>query len=362
MDLTAASDAFAEVAAEIIRRDIARLRRREAVLMPRVSSGRSRRRRLPYEAGRRVFFGMKEIVVVGSINMDLVTNVEAFPRPGETIHSLGVAYLPGGKGANQAVAAARSGARVRMVGAVGTDSFAQTLIDHLAASGVDTSGVLRKEGHSGLALITVDRSGENQIVLAGGSNRAFGFGEIAERIPWDEAFAVLLQNEIDWAATEAVMREARARGVPVWFNPAPALRLPREVLGLIDTCVLNETEIEVITGAAVSGAEDAERAAGLLLDAGVGQVVVTLGEKGCVRVGRDSGSVRVPAFRVRPVDTTAAGDTFIGAMAAASCEGRPVEEALRFAAAAAAIAVTRPGAQASIPARDETERLLSSGA
>jgi len=302
---------------------------------------------------------MKQIVVVGSINMDLVANVEAFPKPGETIPSLGVAYLPGGKGANQAVAAARSGARVEMVGAVGTDSFGQTLLDSLAASGVDTSGVLRKEGHSGLAIITVDRGGENCIVLAGGSNRAFGFGEIEDRIPWDDAFAVLLQNEIDWPATEAVMREARRRGVPVWFNPAPALKPEREVLGLIDTCVLNETEIEVLTGERVSGPEDAARAAGLLAEAGVSQVVVTLGDKGCVRVGRDGGTVHVPAFRVRAVDTTAAGDTFIGALAAASCEGKPVPEALRFASAAAALAVTRPGAQASIPAREETERMLA---
>jgi len=302
---------------------------------------------------------VKKIVVVGSINMDLVTNVEAFPRPGETIHSLGVAYLPGGKGANQAVAAARSGASVRMVGAVGTDSFAQTLIDNLADSGVDTSGVLRKEGHSGLAVITVDRSGENHIVLAGGSNKAFGYGEIEGRIPWDEAHAVLLQNEIDWSVTEAVMREAGRRGVPVWFNPAPALKLEPEVLGLIHTCILNETEIEVITGAKVSGADDAVPAAGRLLEAGVRQVVVTLGDKGCVWVGREGEPVHVPAFKVQAVDTTAAGDTFIGAMAAASCEGKPVPEALRYAAAASALAVTRHGAQASIPARDEVERLLA---
>jgi len=302
---------------------------------------------------------MKQIVVVGSINMDLVANVEAFPKPGETIHSLGVAYLPGGKGANQAVAAARSGARVRMVGAVGTDSFGRALVDNLAASGVDTAGVLRKEGHSGIAIITVDRTGENCIVLSGGSNKAFGFGEIEDRIPWDDAFAILLQNEIDWQVNEAVMREARRRGVPVWFNPAPAVKPEPEMLGMIDTCVLNETEIEVLTGMNVSGPEEAERAAGLLAESGVSQVVVTLGDKGCVRVGRDGGTVRVPAFRVRAVDTTAAGDTFIGAMAAASSEGKRAPEALRFASAAAALAVTRPGAQSSIPARDEVERMLA---
>ena len=302
---------------------------------------------------------MKKIVVVGSINMDLVTNVEAFPRPGETIHSMGVAYHPGGKGANQAVAAARSGARVQMIGAVGTDSFAQTLIDNLAESGADTANILRKEGHSGLAVITVEQSGENQIILAGGSNKAFSFDEIEGRIAWDEAYAILLQNEIAWDTTAAVMREAKRRGVPVWLNPAPALKLERETLALIHTCILNETEIEVITGEKVSGAEDAMRAAKLLLDAGVEQVVVTLGDKGCAWVRRGGEPVVVPAFKVRAVDTTAAGDTFIGAAAAAACEGKPMLEALRFAAAASAIAVTREGAQASIPVRDEVERLLA---
>ena len=264
---------------------------------------------------------MKKIVVVGSINMDLVTNVQAFPRPGETIHSLGVSYQPGGKGANQAVAAARSGAAVQMVGAVGTDGFAQTLIDNLAASGVDTAGILRKEGHSGLAVITVNESGENQIVLAGGSNKAFRFEEIENRIAWDEAFAILLQNEIDLAATEAVMREAKRRGVPVWFNPAPAFKPEREMLGLIHTCILNETEIELITGAKVTGVDEAVHAAGLLVDAGVTQVIVTLGDKGCVWIDQAGEPCHVPAFKVRAVDTTAAGDTFIGAMAAASCGG-----------------------------------------
>lgn len=301
---------------------------------------------------------MKNIVVVGSINMDLVTNVAAFPKPGETIHSLGVGYHPGGKGANQAVAAARSGARVQMVGAVGTDSFARTLIDNLAASGVDTDSILRKEGHSGLAVITVEQSGENHIVLAAGSNKAFTFEEIEGRIAWDEAYAVLLQNEIDWETTVSVMRAAKRKGVPVWFNPAPALKLEPPVLSLIHTCILNETEIELITGVKVAGTEDAARAAGQLLEAGVTQVVVTLGDKGCVWVGPGGESCRVPAFRVKAVDTTAAGDTFIGALAAASCDGMPVTDALRRAAAASAIAVTRQGAQASIPTRQEVDAFM----
>jgi len=304
---------------------------------------------------------MKKIVVVGSINMDLVTNVAAFPKPGETIHSLGVGYFPGGKGANQAVAAARSGASVQMIGAVGTDSFAQTLIDNLAASGVDTAGILRKEGHSGLAVITVEQSGENQIILAAGSNKAFSYEEIESRIAWDEAYAILLQNEIDWDTNAAVMKAAKQRGVPVWFNPAPALKLEDTLLPHIHTCILNETEIGLITGVKVSAVEDAVQAARLLLDAGVAQVIITLGDKGCVWIDQAGEPCHVPAFKVRAVDTTAAGDTFIGAMAAASCGGLPIQEALRFAVAASAIAVTRQGAQASIPAKQEIERLLANG-
>jgi ribokinase len=304
---------------------------------------------------------MKKIVVVGSMNMDLVTTVAAFPKPGETIHSLGVGYFPGGKGANQAVAAARSGASVQMIGAVGTDSFAQTLIDNLAESGVDTSSILRKDGHSGLAVITVEQSGENQIVLAAGSNKAFTYEEIGPLITWDEAYAILLQNEINWETTVAVMKDAKQRGVPVWFNPAPALKLEESLLPLIHTCILNETEIELITGAKVSGAEDAVQAAKLLLDAGVTQVIVTLGDKGCVWVDRAGEPCHVPAFRVKAVDTTAAGDTFIGALASASCEGLPVPEALRFAVAASALAVTRQGAQASIPTKQEIEQMIADG-
>lgn len=302
---------------------------------------------------------MKKIVVVGSINMDLVANVAAFPQPGETVHSLGIGYHPGGKGANQAVAAARSGAKVQMIGAVGSDSFADALIDNLAGCGVDTSGILRKEGHSGLALITVDASGENQIVLSAGSNKAFAYEEIEGKIDWNEAFAILLQNEINPDTTAAVMKAAKQRGVPVWFNPAPALKLERPTLSLIHTCILNETEIELITGVKVAGTEDAVRAAGQLLEAGVTQAVVTLGDKGCVWVGPGGECCHVPAYRVKAVDTTAAGDTFIGAMAAASCTGLPIRQALKYAVAASALAVTKPGAQASIPARREVEQLIA---
>lgn len=293
------------------------------------------------------------------MNMDLVTSVAALPKPGETIHSSGVSYFPGGKGANQAVAAARSGASVQMIGAVGTDSFGQTLIDNLAESGVDTASILQKEGHSGLALITVEQSGENHIVLAAGSNKAFSYEEIADRMMWEDAYAILLQNEIDWDTTVAVMQAAKQKGVPVWFNPAPALQVERSLLSRIDTCILNETEIEMITGTKVSSIEDAVEASEQLLAAGVKQVIVTLGDRGCVWIDQAGEPIHVPAFKVCAVDTTAAGDTFIGALAAAMCDEMPITEALRYAVAASALTVTREGAQASIPTRQEVENMLA---
>lgn len=304
---------------------------------------------------------MKKIVVVGSMNMDIVTNLAAFPKPGETIHSLAVRYYPGGKGANQAVAAARSGAAVQMIGAVGTDSFGKELIENLTDSGVDTARILQKEGHSGLALISVDQSGENQIILAAGSNTSFSYAEIERRIDWDDAYAILLQNEIAWDTTVAVMQVAKQRGVPVWFNPAPALKLEQTLLSTIHTCILNETEIEVMTGEKVSCQEDAAKAGKRLLDAGVSQVIVTLGDKGCVSIRQGGEPYDVPAFQVKAVDTTAAGDTFIGAYAAAACTGMSVAEALKYATAAAACAVTKEGAQASIPTRQEVEQFIATG-
>ncbi|RUS46021.1 ribokinase [Cohnella sp. AR92] len=305
---------------------------------------------------------MSQIVVIGSINMDIVNQVEQFPLPGETIHGKGVSYLPGGKGANQAVAAALAGGQVEMVGAVGTDSFGPVLRESLGGYGVGTKHVGAKPGSSGLAFITVSDSGENQIILAEGSNGQVLPGDVDKEL-LAGAKAVMLQNEIPWETNLQAMRMCREIGhVRLVYNPAPVRPIPQEAYELIDLLVVNETEAEGLTGLAVVSQEDAAAAAAELIRRGAGSALVTLGSKGAYYAGADGERLFAPARKVRAIDTTAAGDTFIGALVAAGTNGLPMEEALSYAAAAAAIAVTRPGAQASIPTREEIEQALASDA
>jgi ribokinase len=308
---------------------------------------------------------MGKIAVVGSINMDVVNRVDRHPLPGETVSGLETAYIPGGKGANQAVAAARAGAQVLMIGAVGQDPFGGPLVEALGKAGVDTAGVLEKEGTSGMAFITVDAHGENNIILSSGANGRLSVEDMEAGLIGAAAGdvgvgldGVLLQNEIPWETTSAAVRRARALGATVYLNPAPARKVEDEVLALVDVLVVNETEAAAISGMKVDSRENAEAAAEWLLGRGVREVIVTLGAAGVVYASKEGERVSVPAFRVEAVDTTAAGDTFIGAYAAARNRGDSVQEALRWANAAAAIAVTRPGAQSSIPYADEVYRWL----
>ncbi|MBP1995186.1 ribokinase [Paenibacillus eucommiae] len=297
---------------------------------------------------------MRKIVVVGSMNMDIVNRVERHPMPGETISGKGVSYYTGGKGANQAVAAAQSQVHVSMVGAIGKDAFGAELKSALALKDVHTDWIKEMEGTSGIAFITVDDLAENIIILAEGANGAFSPEELTLMpVVFDKDTTVLLQNEIPWETNLLAMNLARQAGSRVIFNPAPALKIPTDILPLIDLLILNEKEAEAISGVQISNQADAQTAVEKLLDAGGNSVIITLGDKGSLYADRVEGMFFSPAYKVKPVDTTAAGDTFIGAYAAASGTGMTVSQSLQYASAAAAIVVTREGAQSSIPTKAE---------
>lgn len=308
--------------------------------------------------------GARGIAVAGSLNMDFVVETERLPAPGETCLGRHFAMLPGGKGANQACAAGRlaNGTPVRMLGRVGYDLFADQLRASLAAAGVDVSGVHGTQNEAtGVAFIQVDRGGQNTIVVASGANHAVSAQDAAAMQP---AFAAsswaLFQLELPLATVKAAMQTARAAGTKTLLDPAPAVAGARDLLALADLVAPNESEALALlgrTGSRVSPAE-ARQVAQELRAAGAAAVIVKLGEHGCCYADA-KGSIHSPGFRVQAVDTTAAGDTFAGALAVALCEGRAMADALRFANAAAALSVTRRGAQASVPGRAEVERFLA---
>ncbi len=292
---------------------------------------------------------MTHIVVLGSTNMDLVAYVEKAPQRGETVTGREYRTIPGGKGANQAIAAARAGATVSMIGAVGNDAFGARLRSTLEHSGVNTDHLRTTEGPSGTAHIVVDDEGGNAIVVIPGAN-----GTVDHLAPGDEgliasADALLLQLEIPLAAVLAGARAARDHGVRTVLTPAPAQPLPPELLAATDLLMPNEHE-----AAALTGLTDPHSAAAALLER-VPEVVVTLGAAGSRYAARGAEPFTVPAPRVTAVDSTGAGDTFVGALAVALGEGRPTREALEWAATAAALSVQRPGASASMPYRSEIE-------
>lgn len=289
------------------------------------------------------------ITVLGSINMDLVVLTERAPRPGETVMGREFRTIPGGKGANQAVAAARAGAPVAMIGAVGTDGFGQELRVNLDRDGIDTRLVRTTTGASGTAHIVVDGSGQNAIAVVPGANGSMTSLTADDRAMIRRSTHLLMQLELPLPVVLEGARVARAAGVCVILTPAPAQPLPAELLVLVDWLVPNEHEAETLTGHS-----DPLAASRQLLDQ-VGNVVVTLGAAGSLCIARGEKPLRAPAPRVTPVDTTAAGDTFTGAFAVALTEGRPVPEALAFASRAAAISVTRVGAAPSMPSRFEID-------
>ncbi len=292
------------------------------------------------------------VVVFGSVNMDLAARSPRLPQPGETLAGHGFAQVAGGKGGNQAVAAARLGAQVAMIGAVGDDPNGAQLRAGLLAQGIDCGALDTARGvPSGVALIIVDDSSQNAIVIVAGAN-----GEVtpASVVAHEDRFAaadvVVCQLETPPDAVHAALAAARRLGKIVILNPAPASGpLPADWFSLVDYVVPNELEAAALSGVSVSSPESAAEAAAALRRAGARNVIVTLGARGvCALIG-DEGAQHYPAPAVQAVDTTAAGDTFIGGFAAQLAAGVPVTEAIRFAQRAAAISVTRAGAQPSIP-------------
>ncbi|MFE2020795.1 ribokinase [Streptomyces sp. NPDC059499] len=292
---------------------------------------------------------MTAIAVLGSTNMDLVTYVARAPALGETVTGRELRTVPGGKGANQAVAAARAGGEVVMIGAVGTDEFGSRLRTNLEHAGVDTDLLHTAAGPSGTAHIVVDDEGANAIVVIPGANgtvTALGPGEHAAIAA---AGLLLLQLELPLSAVTEAARAAKARGVRTILTPSPVQLLPSELLDSVDLLIPNEHE-----AAALSGFDEPHAAAEVLLRQ-VPEVVITLGRKGCLYAARGSEAVLFPAPEVTAVDTTGAGDTFVGTLAVALGEGRAVPEALAWASSAAALCVQRPGASTSMPYRSEID-------
>ncbi|WP_175857813.1 ribokinase [Burkholderia anthina] len=298
------------------------------------------------------------IAVVGSVNVDLVTHAPRLPVPGETLLGTTFQTVHGGKGANQAVAAARLGASVAMIGCVGDDAFGTRLHGALAAERIDVTHLHRIEGEAtGVATITVDVHGANSIVVVPGANDRLDIARIdAARDAIAAAALMVCQLEVPIATVAHAIARAIAYRTPVLLNPAPAQPLLDTLLARIDYLVVNETEAESLTGIAVGDDASAVRAADALCAKGVGNVLVTLGARGVCWRG-SAGSGRHDALAVVAVDTTAAGDTFVGGFATARAGGASMDDAIGFGQRAAAISVTRCGAQTSIPTREEVERM-----
>lgn len=293
------------------------------------------------------------ITVFGSLNVDFVSRVAAIPKPGETVHGSDYQLIPGGKGANQALAARRAGAKVRMIGVIGDDDVAGVALRELEPAGVDLSSVRRRKGTTGVAIIIVDARGENTIVISPGANAEARASQIPPGA-LGKGDTLLLQMEVPLEETLAAARAGRAAGATVVLSLAPFSPLTPEQLSPISTLIVNEHEAADFAKALGLGAGSAEATvSGLAARLGLA-VIATLGPEGAIAAGT-AGIVRVPAIPVKPVDTTGAGDTFAGVLSAYLDQGADLGKAMKFAAAAGSLACTKEGAQPSFPSRAEIE-------
>jgi ribokinase len=301
----------------------------------------------------------KKIVVIGSSNTDMIIKLKKIPRPGETVIGGKFSTASGGKGANQAVAAVRAGGKVVFIGKVGKDMFGERAIEGFKSYGLKTNNIIKDENEpSGVALIFVDDKGENSIAVASGANAYLSPQNVKDNADIiAKAEILLVQLETPLNTIETAVYIAAENNIKVILNPAPARKLSKALLKNVSIITPNETEAELLTGISIKNQSDVEDAAIKLKEFGVETVIITLGSKGSFVLSKTFTGV-VPAFRVKAVDTTAAGDVFNGALAVAISEKKELKKAVEFASAAAALAVMKLGAQTSTPSREEIEKML----
>ena len=298
---------------------------------------------------------MKNICVIGSLNMDLVVNVDTMPKPGQTIIGSNFKEVPGGKGANQAVAMARLNGNVTMIGKVGEDGFGQTLINSLKNDKVDTTYIQTAKGATGVALITVDKNAQNSIVVSPGANFEVKEDDIDNNIEAiKNSDIVVLQLETPLNTIKYALNKAKELNKYTILNPAPAVKLDDEIIKNIDLLTPNETELEIISGVSIETEEDIQKASQIMIEKGVKELIVTLGSKGSLYINKEK-SMFKKAYKVEAVDTTAAGDSYTGALALALSQDKGMEEAMDFASKVGALSVLKEGAQSSLPTLEDVE-------
>ena len=299
---------------------------------------------------------MKNICVIGSLNMDLVVNVDTMPKPGQTIIGSNFKEVPGGKGANQAVAMARLNGNVSMIGKVGEDGFGQTLINSLKNDKVDTTYIQTSKGATGVALITVDKNAQNSIVVSPGANFEVKEDDIDNNIEAiKNSDIVVLQLETPLNTIKYALNKAKELNKYTILNPAPAVKLDDEIIKNVDLLTPNETELEIlleiISGVSIETEEDIQKAAQIMIEKGVKELIVTLGSKGSLYINKEK-SMFKKAYKVEAVDTTAAGDSYTGALAVALSQDKNIED---FASKVGALSVLKEGAQSSLPTLEDVK-------